>query len=86
MQNFHDGNHHTIHHHRRNCPNEALCVEVFGPGHLELDDAFPQQPHRSSSKDQKDEASSPSSSGPVDGWLRGPLFLDPTPPPEALDL
>jgi hypothetical protein len=34
-QNFHDGNHLTTHHHHRNCPDEALCVEVFGPGHLE---------------------------------------------------
>jgi hypothetical protein len=34
----------------------------------------------------RDEASSPSSSRSVDGWLRGPLFLGPAPPPEASDL
>jgi hypothetical protein len=34
-QNFHDGNYHTNHHHCRNCLDEALFVEVFGPGHLE---------------------------------------------------
>jgi hypothetical protein len=34
-KNLHDVNHHTTHHHRRNYPEEALCVEVFGPGHLE---------------------------------------------------
>jgi hypothetical protein len=35
QQNFHDRNRHTNHHHCRNCPDEALFVEVFGPGHLE---------------------------------------------------
>jgi hypothetical protein len=34
-QNFQDENHHTTHYHRKNCPDEALYVEVFGPGHLE---------------------------------------------------
>jgi hypothetical protein len=85
-KNLHDGNHHTTHHHRRNYPEEALCVEVFGPGHLEWDDAFPQQLHQSSSIDRRDEAFSPSSFGPADEWLQGLLFLGLAPPLEASDL
>jgi hypothetical protein len=34
-EKFHDGNRHTNHHHCRNYLDEALSVEVFGPGHLE---------------------------------------------------
>ena len=71
-KSYDDESHHTIRHHRRICPDEALDVEVFSPGHFECDDTFPQRPHRSSSEDQQDEASSPSSSGPDDGLLRGP--------------
>jgi hypothetical protein len=45
--------------------DEAPCVEAFGPGHLEKDDASLQQLHQSSSTDRSDGPSSPSSSAPA---------------------
>jgi hypothetical protein len=37
-QNFHDGNLHTSRPRCRSPPDEALCAEAFGSGHLEQDD------------------------------------------------
>jgi hypothetical protein len=85
MQNFHDGNLHTSRPRCRSPPDEALCAEAFGSGHLEQDDELLQRLHLSAFVGQLDEPSFPSSVGPVDGASPSFGFLDPSRPPEALD-
>jgi hypothetical protein len=84
-QNFHDDNLHTSRPRCKSPPDEALCVEAFGSGHLEKDVKLLQRLRLFAFVGQLDEPSSPSSVGPVDGASPSFGFLDPGRPPEALD-
>jgi hypothetical protein len=84
-QNFHDGNLHTSRLRCRSPPDEALCAEAFGSGHLEQDDELLPKLHLSASVGQLDEPSFLSFIEPVDGASPSFGLLDPSRPPEALD-
>jgi hypothetical protein len=83
-QNVHDGNLHTSRPHCRSPPDEA--AEAFGSDHLEQDDELLPKLHLSISVGQLDEPSFPFFVEPVDGASPSFGFLDPSRPPEALDL
>jgi hypothetical protein len=84
-QNFHDGNLHTSRPHCRSLPEEAICAEAFGSGHLEQDDEPLQKLHLSVSEGQLNEPSSPSFVAPVAKGSPGFGSPDPSRLPEALD-
>jgi hypothetical protein len=84
-QSFHDGNLHTSRPHCRSLPDEALCAEAFGSGHLEQDDEPLPKLHLSVSKDQLSKPSSPSFVAPVAEGFPGFGSPDPSRPPEVLD-
>jgi hypothetical protein len=84
-QNFNGGNLHTSRPRCRSPPDETLCAEAFGSGHLEQDDELLQRLRLSAFAGQLDEPSFPSSVGPIDGAFPSFGFLDPSRPPEALD-
>jgi hypothetical protein len=84
-QNFHDVNLHTNRPHCRSPPNEALCAEAFGSGHLEQDDELLPKLHLSASVGQLDEPSFPSFVEPVVEASPNFGFLDSNHPPEASD-
>jgi hypothetical protein len=84
-QNFHDGNLHTNRPRCRSPPDEALCTEAFGSGHLEQDDELLQRLRLSAFVDQLDEPSFPFCVGPVDGASPNFGFLGPIRPLEVSD-
>jgi hypothetical protein len=84
-QNFYDGNLHTSRPRCRSPPDEALCAEAFGSGHLEQHDELLPKLNLSASVGQLDEPSFPSFIEPVGGASPSFGFLDPNHPPEASD-